>query len=1101
MADTSNDSNTPVLGEDVVLRERERLTHLLELLPSKAQLGFSGLKDKWNNRGDKGLKQIVTAAAKTNDPLVVEYTCLDVTPATIVFGSNLGIVYVYDRRTSKLSKFVCEQKQVPVTSIRLLESRMFVACGQFSGAVTLFNFSEERQGQMKVQLKCTVEAHHVSPVTCLQWTPDGMKLFTGDSEGNVAITVINMDEGKTHTVFICKEDSPIVQLAFSQVALLISTLRRSLVWPFNTKQIVQVGVQDRKVFGNFGACFYPVGGVVDENINVYAARPGLRLWRATVDGKVLSTMMFRESINKGIPEIQTIDLPSSSEMPTQQSEQKQFGTMKPFHDQFLITFQGSNVWVLDPTTGVVVGCHSNLGCVVDVGVCDNDIFVLTKERENLVRKITFEVSQCIVVEELDLNNPTDVIRAQRASSVNQFEDQDRIDKLLDEVGCKMNRAFFDVKTRVKEIKEQIISRDASEDDRGSESDRFSSPKAYFKKGATDEFCLGTSEGYSTGIYGTTDDEDFSDRPFNSSNDSLNSSCKTGDASPPKTDNSSSIDTTERIALTEEKQVFDVTLTHHIREKEPVFSHLSKEEFPQDIVFQGTSIGAVKRKKKKKRKGKDPTVAFPPDEKTFFNILEENAKKQIDIKNDQEVENSIENLNVRVPESVTSTDESKRADVNEECTENVTNEFQTTRKFDESQQKNSGAFQTDNDYLTEKEANLSTLECDITVTIKDDTDISYIKEERTVTVHEDINSIFKVFNDQEIPNGHPVVNQKLGESKIDLQEESNIDVSEKNEGVGVADTEKFALDSHCEFNVDVDQNTTSSTTRTKDVEKDEPRECVSDKDYMTNAISSLKVTDETKDNGMNVAQGSPHLEMKLQNSEIVSPILQQRRSFSSIDSDTEVKEQYPKMTAVDDNPTRNSFSLNPAEVSEMTKDMNIINVNISHKRQGSNVSIASLSERCREIRGEAIEDPLRSNYTGNHCQLENNDTLEGNLQPPNEPLSVQLHSGDESDEDGKLYPASPFPPSQARVASIYAQGSLDLSEVSLELPQELGDEDERLLEDMMEYDRIDVQNDLIESIDSITDVEDNDSEPIVEICKEDVAKCEYFNCSSHLVEFL
>ena len=46
----------------------------------------------------------------------------------------------------------------------------------------------------QVNLKCTVESHHVTPVTCIQWTPNGTKLFTGDSEGNVAITVINMDE-------------------------------------------------------------------------------------------------------------------------------------------------------------------------------------------------------------------------------------------------------------------------------------------------------------------------------------------------------------------------------------------------------------------------------------------------------------------------------------------------------------------------------------------------------------------------------------------------------------------------------------------------------------------------------------------------------------------------------------------------------------------------------------------------------------------------------------------------------------------------------------------------------------------------------------------
>ena len=43
-------------------------------------------------------------------------------------------------------------------------------------------------------LKCTVSSHHQAPVTSIQWTPDGMKLFTADSEGKVAITVINMDE-------------------------------------------------------------------------------------------------------------------------------------------------------------------------------------------------------------------------------------------------------------------------------------------------------------------------------------------------------------------------------------------------------------------------------------------------------------------------------------------------------------------------------------------------------------------------------------------------------------------------------------------------------------------------------------------------------------------------------------------------------------------------------------------------------------------------------------------------------------------------------------------------------------------------------------------
>lgn len=393
----------------------------------------------------------------------------------------------------------------------------------------------------------------------------------------------------------------------------------------------------------------------DEVVDVYAARPGLRLWRASAEGKVMTTMMFRESINKGKPEILTIDLPSNHVSP--HAEQKQFGPIKTFHDQFLITWQGSNVWVLDPTTGVVVGCHSNLGCVVDVSVVNNEIFVLSKAKENFVRRVLFEVNPCILVEELDLNNPVEVMKAQRHGSVNQFEDQDRLDKILDEVGSKMGRAFFDVKSRVKGIKEQIRSREVSEDDRGgagSESERFSSPRIHYNnKNNTvlnDAAYLATSEGYSTGNNTggyTTDENEFSDRPFESSsnespggspgkntttaaeqlnNGNVNVLEKVDETVPLSADLVDVVNSIETKNTEEEKNdtkdqkkddggtndtTQTVILTHKKREKEPVFSHLSKEDFAKDIVFQGTSVTGPRRKKikKKTKKGKNKSYCF------------------------------------------------------------------------------------------------------------------------------------------------------------------------------------------------------------------------------------------------------------------------------------------------------------------------------------------------------------------------------------------------------------------------------------------------------------------------------------------------------------
>ena len=76
---------------------------------------------------------------------------------------------------------------------------------------------------------------------------------------------------------------------------------------------------------------------------------------------------------------------------------------------------------MDPNTGYVIGCHSNLGYVTDVCACNNELYVLSKGDQNFVRKIVFETTiPCIVVEELDLNDETTEEEERR--SVYQFSD-------------------------------------------------------------------------------------------------------------------------------------------------------------------------------------------------------------------------------------------------------------------------------------------------------------------------------------------------------------------------------------------------------------------------------------------------------------------------------------------------------------------------------------------------------------------------------------------------------------------------------------------------------------------------------------------------------
>ena len=74
----------------------------------QAQLGFSGLKEKWGGKSEgKSLIKIISAA-KGQEPLKVEYTCIDVDEESITIGCNLGILFMWSRRNKTLSRFVCE---------------------------------------------------------------------------------------------------------------------------------------------------------------------------------------------------------------------------------------------------------------------------------------------------------------------------------------------------------------------------------------------------------------------------------------------------------------------------------------------------------------------------------------------------------------------------------------------------------------------------------------------------------------------------------------------------------------------------------------------------------------------------------------------------------------------------------------------------------------------------------------------------------------------------------------------------------------------------------------------------------------------------------
>ena len=335
-------------------------------------------------------------------------------------------------------------------------------------------------------------------------------------------------------------------------------------------------------------------------------------------------MIFKDSISKGEPAISTLNLPSSLDADGPQSEPKHFGPLVVFASDFLLSWQGSCIWVLDPNLGVVVGCHSNFGSIVDVATCSNEMFVLSKSEGQYIRRIAFEnrsQSPIFEVKELSFQDDETKAKIPRNGSVHQFEEHDKIDKIIGGVMSTTVGFISGVKRNVVRTIEQIKTRDESEESASSLSSS-SSEEADFSIDPSSPIAIihdkevnGALQTIGTPSEGRTQTPTASPcvikTPQYLKNGSINSTLPLdADGISPvpyevssenKAPNFQETGRANQEELEAEKSAvkreIEVTITHEMREKETPFQHISSKDFNSDIVFEGTS----KRKPKKSRK--------------------------------------------------------------------------------------------------------------------------------------------------------------------------------------------------------------------------------------------------------------------------------------------------------------------------------------------------------------------------------------------------------------------------------------------------------------------------------------------------------------------
>ncbi|XP_072755192.1 WD repeat-containing protein CG11141 [Anoplolepis gracilipes] len=357
---------TPMCEDGGPLREWAPLAVLLQQIPAKIQNGIF-----------------------TQD---INFTCIAALTEFIAIGTNHGLVYWYNREKQDLQRLRCENLNSKITSIQIISTVDYmVAAGSEHGVVTVFQVPKSPPDSLPDSLKpkqkkqverYSISGLHNTAVTAVEWSKNGMKLFSGDKDGLVVLTEIDFYMHLSKSSKLLNEKYSVVQLSYQQGLLLVSTILRTILVNRNENgKVTQVGQKERKTLGKLGAVFGSRQNYVQESV-IYASRPGLRLWQADKSGTVLKTLIFKDAVRSGHTEVELLN-PASEDLRKNRGEPS-FGIVLPFCDDLLVTYCHDVVYVVNPNTIAITSIVNDLRRVTDVACTKDEIFILEGER-NILR--------------------------------------------------------------------------------------------------------------------------------------------------------------------------------------------------------------------------------------------------------------------------------------------------------------------------------------------------------------------------------------------------------------------------------------------------------------------------------------------------------------------------------------------------------------------------------------------------------------------------------------------------------------------------------------------------------------------------------------------
>ncbi|MGH0187131.1 UNVERIFIED_CONTAM: hypothetical protein FKN15_023811 [Acipenser sinensis] len=121
------------------------------------------------------------------------------------------------------------------------------------------------------------------------------------------------------------------------------------------------------------------------DLTVYAARPGLRLWKADVHGTVQATFILKDLFAHGVRQFELFPRAGAGGTGGYRPPERQLGQVACFlREGWLLSWNEYSVYLVDSVSQAVIGGLEGSGDIVSVSCTENEIFLL-KGDHDLIR--------------------------------------------------------------------------------------------------------------------------------------------------------------------------------------------------------------------------------------------------------------------------------------------------------------------------------------------------------------------------------------------------------------------------------------------------------------------------------------------------------------------------------------------------------------------------------------------------------------------------------------------------------------------------------------------------------------------------------------------